>query len=111
MYRVASLETPNEPHIWTSFSEDAPDVPGEYPDFEPSWRQFLREANMMIMLGSPVGLYKDGELIASAFQRKDYPKGDMFDRYRIRVTGAMPPAFKAKIISEMKSGVRHMRDF
>ncbi len=59
-----------------------------------------------------IGLYSNVRgLLAYSLEREGYPSGDEFDRMRVRVTGAMPAAFRAKIISEMKSGVRHMRDF
>ncbi len=75
------------------------------------WGRFLVISNYG--LGNPgVALYSSTKgLLAYSLEREGFPKGDMFDRMRVRVTGAMPPAFRAKIISEMKSGVRHMRDF
>ena len=49
--------------------------------------------------------------LAYSLVRKGFPEGDEFDRMRIRVTTNMPLKFRARIIDEMKSGIRHLRDF
>ena len=50
-------------------------------------------------------------MLAYSFIRDGYPEGDEFDRMRVRVTGAMPPKFKLKLIEEVKAGKRRMRMF
>lgn len=111
-YRVSNLSTPNEPNHYSS-CPPGNDIPGEYINFDRAWKHFLWEANQG--LGKPgICLFANhtNQLLAFSFERKGWPKeGDVFDRMRVRVTGAMPKEMKLKLLQEVRSGKRHMREF
>ena len=80
-------------------------------DLAKAWKTFPWWTN--IGVGNP-GMYlksRNSGVLAYSFQREGFPSGDLFDRMRIRVTGAMPLEFKLKLIEEVKAGKRHMRQF
>lgn len=79
--------------------------------FEGWWEAFLGIAGNC--LGNPgMGFFSSNKgLLAYSFEREGFPEGDEFDRMRVRVTGAMPLRFRLKLIEEVKSGKRHMREF
>jgi hypothetical protein len=110
-FKVCYLGYPDKPMEWEIASSQR--YKATWDLVESAWRFFLDRANCCQIFGDNIALYRDQEVLAYTFEHPQYkdPDWDEFDRYRIRVTGAMPPAFRAKIISEMKSGVRHMRDF
>lgn len=80
-------------------------------DLSLMWREFLWWAQMGI--GQPGTILNSNVrgILAYSFEREGFPKGDEFDRMRVRVTGAMPLSFKVKLIEEVKSGKRHIREF
>lgn len=80
-------------------------------DLDKAWKTFLWWSNLGV--GNPGMFLKSRKsgILAYSFQREGFPSGDLFDRMRVIVTGAMPLEFKQKLINELKSGKRHMREF
>lgn len=115
MYKVCSKGLHDVPHVWNGTGPEGEEskITGEYENLEGAWGQFLWESNMRMMMDSDLAIYKDRELLAYTMEHPQYnePDWDEFDRYRIRVTGAMPLEFKLKLIEEVRAGKRHMREF
>lgn len=112
-YKVCYKGKPDRPFEWMTGPKLNQRFKAQYASLEQAWQHFLDNANMCMMFGDEQALYQDQELLAYTFQHPDYknPGWDEFDRYRVRVTGAMPLEFKRKLINELKSGKRHMREF
>lgn len=112
-YKVCYLGSPDKPFEWMTGPKFSQKYKAAYSSLEQAWEHFLQNANMCMIFGDNQGLYRGNELLAYTFEHPDYkdPDWDEFDRYRVRVTGAMPKEMKLKLIEEVRSGKRHMREF
>jgi hypothetical protein len=112
-YKVCYLGHPDKPFEWQTGPKLNQRFKAEYKDLDQAWRHFLDNANHCMIFGDEQALYEGDKILAYTFVCPNYkdPEWDEFDRYRVRVTGAMPSSMKLKLIQEVKSGKRHMREF